>query len=152
MCLRGASEVQEQLLAKNDDSRLRAYVVWQPMLGGQETHVPDATRIVTDERASQYWDGPGSTLRSYRSVLSLAEPAWDIYMVYGPKARWQGDLPPEPAYWMHQLGERDRPRVDGPYLDAEVFAKKTNELLPKQGNMSTLVNRDDIALAIARTQ
>jgi hypothetical protein len=44
-------------------------------------------------------------------------PAWDVYFVFGPEARWD-DQPPAPTYWMHQLG-RAAPedlRLDGDQL------------------------------------
>jgi hypothetical protein len=116
-------------MTKNDSKDLRNYVVWVPKLGGTSKHVPDATRVVADARASHYWDELGVTIRAYTAVLGLSEDAWDIYMIYGPEARWEGEVPPKPAYWMHQLGSARRPRVDGPYLDAAVFANKAGELL-----------------------
>lgn len=119
------------MFAKHDDKTLRGYVVWQPMLGGKEQHVEDATRLVPDERAVQFWDGHGATVRGFRRTLDLPEPAWDIYMVYGADARWTGDTPPVPAYWEHQLGTASRPRVHGPYLDPERFAAKTAALLDR---------------------
>ena len=103
--------------------------MWQPKLGGAEKHVEDATRLVPDDRARHYWDGPGSTLRSYRATLAIAEDAWDIYLIYGPEAVWEGALPPKPAFWMHQLGSSSRPRVAAPYLDAQVFAEQTATVL-----------------------
>lgn len=129
MCLRGASELNDELFAKNKSAALRGYVVWQPMAGGDRSDVPDATRIVADPRAIHYWDGPGATLRAYASVLGFSEPAWDVYMIYGPEARWDGALPPKPAFWMHQLGSEGHERVDGPYLDPAEFAAKAGEML-----------------------
>lgn len=99
------------------------------MLGGQEKHVEDATRLVPDQRATHFWDASGATVRGYRKTLDLPEPAWDIYMVYGSDAKWTGELPPAPDYWEHQLGTASRPRVHAPYLDFERFADKTVALL-----------------------
>ena len=117
------------MFATNDNPNLRSYVVWQPKLGSTSKHVEDATRLVTDSRATHYWDDPGSTLRSYRKTLAIAEDAWDIYLIYGPDAKWDGELPPKPKFWMHQLGSKSRPRVDAPYLDPEVFARRTAAVL-----------------------
>jgi hypothetical protein len=66
---------------------------------------------------------------AFTRTLGFSEDAWDVYLLYGPSARWDGDLPPKPDFWMHQLGEKDHPRVDGPYLDADVFATRANALL-----------------------
>jgi hypothetical protein len=114
------------VLKKNQDARLRSYVVWVPKVGGTAKDVPEATRFVSDKRASHYWDEGGALMAKYTAVLELPEDAWDIYMVYGPTARWEGEAPPKPDYWMHQLGSNEKPRVNGPYLDPDVFATKVN--------------------------
>ena len=111
------------------DSTLRAYVVWVPKLGGEEKDVPVATRFMPDDRAKHYWDSGGRLMRSYTRVLSLSEDAWDVYLLYGPEARWDGALPPAPPFWMHQLGPREQSRVPGPYLDPEEFARGVRTLL-----------------------
>jgi hypothetical protein len=105
-------------------------VVWVPKSEGAREDVADAMAFVPDPRAAHFWDARGALMRSYDRVLGLGEDAWDIYMVYGPDARWPaGAAPPAPAYWMHQLGEREAPRVRGPYLDAAVFADRVRALL-----------------------
>jgi hypothetical protein len=124
-CLLGASEIERALLAAQPSPRLRAYVVWVPKLYGHEKDVPVATRYVPDARATHYWDSAGVLVRQYDTVLALGEDAWDVYMVYGPSARWDGTTPPKPDFWMHQLG----PRVPGPYLDPAIFAAYANSLL-----------------------
>ena len=98
--------------------------------------MPVATRLVPDVRATHYWDSTGVTMRDYRAVLGLPEDAWDVYLVYGPDARWGGELPPKPIYWMHQLGSPREPRVDGPYLDPAVFAARVRSLLGRRAGAS----------------
>ena len=117
------------MLAKQPDPSLRAYVVWVPQLGAAEEDVPVATRFVPDARATHYWDGTGGTMKGYHATLGISEDAWDVYMVYGPQARWDGDVPPKPVFWMHQLGSEDEPRVKGPYLDPDVFAAQVRRVL-----------------------
>lgn len=107
-------------------------MVWVPKTEGEREDVADAIDFVPDARARHFWDGRGALMAAYTSVLGLGEDAWDIYMVYGPDARWPahaGALPPPPAYWMHQLGEREAPRVQGPYLDPGTFAARVRALL-----------------------
>jgi hypothetical protein len=99
------------------------------MVRGMERHVPQASRELPDPRAAHYWDGDGQLMTGYRETLGLSEDAWDIFLVYGPDVRWDGSLPPEPLYWAHQLGTRDKPRVQGPYLDAATFLAKTRDAL-----------------------
>jgi hypothetical protein len=106
------------------------------MLGAQEKDVPVATRLVPDVRATQYWDGTGVTMRDYRAALGLPEDAWDVYLVYGPDARWDGELPPKPDYWMHQLGPPGDPQIRGPYLDPAVFAAHVRSALGRRAGAS----------------
>lgn len=116
------------MLAKDANPDLRAYVVWVPMLRGLERDVPRATTEVTDPRAQHYWDGDSLLVRAYRERLQLPEPAWDVFLLYDRGARWDGDTPPAPAYWMHQLGSKRRPRVDGPFLDPLIFLERIRQL------------------------
>ncbi|HWZ58678.1 MAG TPA: hypothetical protein VNW46_06825 [Gemmatimonadaceae bacterium] len=48
---------------------------------------------------------------------------------YGPTARWDGAAPPQPDFWMHQLGSPAHPRVRGPFLDPAIFAAHADSLL-----------------------
>ena len=121
--------MQQGVLAQTDDRRLRAYVTWVPMFRGREADVPKASTEVPDWRAAHFWDGGSVLTRQVRQTLGLNEPAWDIFLLYGPEAKWEGDQPPAPSYWMHQLGSARRPRLNGPFLDAAVFLDKTRELL-----------------------
>ncbi|MGH8265009.1 MAG: hypothetical protein ACRET4_16130, partial [Steroidobacteraceae bacterium] len=56
--------------------------------------------------------------------------AWDVWLIYGPDANWEGADPPRPRLLMHQLralqGSKEFPR-----LDADVFARVVRELLAK---------------------
>ena len=126
MCLRGASEVSKVTVEEGAGSDLTSYVVWVPMLFGRESHVPEATSVVVDERTRHYWDGAGLLMSGYRRVLSLSVPAWDIYMVFGRDARWDQDEPPTPELWMHQLRAGAK---QGPYLDVAVFGATVRRLL-----------------------
>jgi hypothetical protein len=128
-CLRGASDIQEQVFDQIDDRRLTGFVVWVPKLGAREANVPEVTRTVSDWRPSHYWDGHGFLVRGYDQVLGLETDAWDVYLIYPPGLRWDSRLPPVPAFWMHQLGSRADPQVPGPLLDPEVVAQHVRELL-----------------------
>ena len=121
------------MLAKAPDPNLRGYVVWVPMFRGMERDVPKATAEVPDARARHYWDGDSQMMAALQRTLRISEPAWDVFLLYDRGARWVGDVPPEPAYWMHQLGSAKRPRVTGPFLDAAVFLERTQQLLLPAG-------------------
>ena len=109
------------MLTKFDEGSLRTYVVWVPLSRAMERDVPRATSEIPDPRALHYWDGEAQLVAGYREVLGMNEPAWDIYLLYGRDARWEGERPPVPRYWMHQLGSKRRPRVNAPFWDARVF-------------------------------
>jgi hypothetical protein len=115
------------------DAGLRAQVVWVPKVGGQARHVPEATRLVPSAGALHYWDQTGTLMERYAEVLGFGEDAWDVYLLYGPGARWEGELPPAPDFWMHQLGTPERPRVEGPYLEAGKLRARVAELLGEPG-------------------
>jgi hypothetical protein len=108
---------------------VRVYMVWVPMLRGHESDVPKATKELPDSRALHYWDGKRLVVSGYTETLGFKEPAWDIFLLYPPGTRWDDDRPPAPAFWMHQLGSRKSPRVNGPYLDAATFLGRTRALL-----------------------
>lgn len=93
-------------------------MVWQPKRGGQEKDVAEASATFPDPRARHFWDGAGWTLEHFKSVLDIQVDAWDLYLIYGPEARWDGAGPPGPMFWMHQLMGVD----NGPLLDADAFA------------------------------
>jgi hypothetical protein len=129
-CLFGVSEIQNKVLEKESSQALKVHLVWVPMFRGMERDVPRATRQMPDPRVLHYWDGENQLGKRYRKTLGISEDAWDVFLVYGPDAKWLGDEAPAPAYWMHQLGTARRPRVNGPYLDAVTVLGKVRELLP----------------------
>jgi hypothetical protein len=121
------------VLDKSPGDRLTTYVVWVPMNRALERDVAGATREVWDPRARQYWDADGWLMNAYKEVLGgfPFEPVWDTYILYGADARWDGDNPPKPAYWMHQLGSAKRPRAIGPFWNpAEFLAHVRAQTLP----------------------
>jgi len=84
-------------MEKNDDPRVTAFVVWQPKLGGREEDVPEATATFRGPRARHFWDGQGWTLEHFKPALDINVDAWDLYLIYGPDARWDGPTPPRPS-------------------------------------------------------
>ena len=123
-CLEGASEVSQQVAQINQGKAVPLYVVWVPRRGGREQDVLSATRVIADTSAHEYWDGSNLLGIDYKQVLGWRGNAWDVYLVYGPKAHWTGDLPPVPDFFMHQTWEK------GPHLDAPVFGQRLKQLTP----------------------
>ncbi len=105
---------------------MRVYVVWVPSLpADDEGKVPAATARIPDERASHYWDAKGELKAAYQRALKMEEPAWDVYYVYGRDVEWRDELPPAPAYYMHQLRSLPPDRM----LDGAKLAEEMNKLL-----------------------
>ena len=116
--------MQTQVLAKYQDPDLRVYMVWVPKLRGLERDVASATVQFPEPRSRHFWDAPSVLVTGYRDTLELSEDAWDIFLLYGPDARWEGTRPPEPAYWAHQLGSKEKPLIHGAWLDGGQFLGK----------------------------
>jgi hypothetical protein len=126
-CLRGAKQMQQDVLAEIGSDRLVAYVVWAPKNGARERHVDRVTSLVTDGRVAQYWDGSGVVARAYDDMFDLAGPCAGIFMLYGPDAEWNDATPPQPVYREDaHAREFDRPY---PPLDAERVAATVRAML-----------------------
>ena len=94
-------------------------MVWSPQLGAEEKHVDGAAQLIDDSRVTQYWDPTMAAGRAFEHLLGTSGPAWDVWMLFGPDARW-GESPPEPDWWEHQLGGLPPDRR----LDFDRFAEK----------------------------
>lgn len=132
-CLRGMDDVNRDLLAITDDPRLRIFVVHVPVIGATEKDVSPATKLLRNPHVHHYWNASGAFGRELAEAVGLKRGdelvyAWDVWLIYGPEATWEGVSPPRPRRLMHQLralqGSKDFPR-----LDSEVFAREVNELL-----------------------
>ena len=54
-------------------------------------------------RFEQFWDPEREAARLFAETLALEGVAWDVYLLYAPGVRWNGDRPPPPTFWMLQL-------------------------------------------------
>jgi len=133
-CLRGLDDVNKDLLAKTDDPRLQAFIVHVPVLTPSPTEedVPEAATLVRNDHVHHYWNPRGSFGWELSKAAGLKhgdEPvdAWDVWLIYGPDAVWEGTGPPQPQRLMHQLyllADSGLPR-----LDSEQFAEEVHQLL-----------------------
>jgi hypothetical protein len=123
--LRGAREMHDQVLQKINSHRLKIYVVWTPVLPGDSRKAAaQAVREVADGRAMHFWDEERILGKQFGKLLPLPggkKFAWDIYLVYDTKTKWNA-APPSPASWMHQLGDDERV-LDGEKLRSNVAAQ-----------------------------
>jgi hypothetical protein len=60
---------------------------------------PNGGFQLTLGRRRSPWHGVQASAR-------VARIAWDVDMVYGPKAQWNGDLPPVPDFFTHQTSAK----------------------------------------------
>ncbi len=120
--MRGAGAVRDQVLKNLNSSKLKAYVVWTPVLFGDgRERAEESLRAMSDPRVTHFWDKDRILGKEFGKTLTLPHGkkfAWDVYLLYDAKAQWR-DKPPEPNDWMHQLGSDDR-RLDGEKLRMKV--------------------------------
>ena len=115
------------MLDEIDDPDLAAYVVWVPRNGAREEHVERVIHLVTDERATQYWDGEAAVIDPYTRMLDLTGPCAGVFLLFGPDATWDGDAPPRPLHVEDAHADQyDRPH---PQFDAERLAAEVSRLL-----------------------
>ncbi len=131
-CLLGAKQMQKNVLAAIDDSELAAYVIWAPKNGGRKKHVDRVLDLVTDARATQYWDGNGSAVDAYDAMFGIeGRPCAGVFMLYGADAVWEGDSPPMPEYF-EDAHAREFSRTAGPQFDGSRLAKQARQLLDEK--------------------
>ncbi len=106
----------------NHSPKLRAYVVWVPMLDGDSAEAARLeASLYPDKRIAHFWDEGGTLATELGARLGLSKKAWDVYLVYDKRARWSA----APGFWMHQL---DGVKL-APWLDSSKLLDKVEELL-----------------------
>lgn len=132
-CLRGLADTGDDVLATlPTGARVKVYVVHEPVIGGTDKDIPAAAQLLHTTLARHYWNPTGDFGRQMSEVLGLlhgSRPvyAWDVYLIYPPKAAWSDKDPPPPSFMMHQLPGLDNQKF--PPWDAKVFATKLKETL-----------------------
>ena len=135
-CRWGASEIQKEVMETIHSDRLAVYVVWIPVLNFQDeptlqkNGLKESSRL-SDSRAIHYTDPRGFSGKEYSSILNFPyhSPAWDVYLAFGPEARWDSH-PPSPIDWMYQGEGFDRSRL----LDGRRMAIEVKKLLAASGD------------------
>jgi hypothetical protein len=99
VCVVGSQWIQEQILARYPDAKLRVYAIWFNMFPGDARSKwrPD---LLTDPRVIHRWDEEKVVGRWYGERKSALRPKltaesnwngdilWDAYVLYSPKAGW----------------------------------------------------------------
>jgi hypothetical protein len=113
-----------RILKKFSSPQLHAILVWEPMRNGDSpAAATEQAGKVADSRIWQGWNGTKNVGEFFGKTLDLHDIAWDVYLLYKPGIKWEGQEPPAPTFWMHQLQGVD-PKlllcVDPTRLSAEV--------------------------------
>ena len=108
----------QEIFEANKSEKLHGLIVWIPML--DTDNLDESNRRETrfsDPRVKQIWDRDRIFGHLLSQTLQLMEPvAWDVYLVYLPDHSWDGELPPSPAFWMHQQDWEPTFFIDPPRL------------------------------------
>lgn len=101
---RSGHGVVGEVLKKFSSPRLQAILVWEPMREGDSpVTAAQQASTVHDARIAQGWNENREVGRLFAETLNLRDVAWDVYLAYEPGIRWEGQRPPSPTFWMHQL-------------------------------------------------
>ncbi len=131
ICLRGMADLNDAFIAASqNDGRLETFVVYVPALGAKEKDVSPALPLLAGPRIHHYWEDSGIIGRLYQEAMDTELYMWDVWMAYRPDVVWEGELPPYPDFWMHQLGPLPRELR----LDAGVFAVETRKMMDLVGD------------------
>jgi hypothetical protein len=152
-CLRGLADMNRDLLASTVDPRIHTFVVHEPVLGlarvapwmrpAGGADVTEAEQLLSNPNVRHYWNPSGGFGRLLSHAVGLKNSdgpvyAWDVWLLYGPEARWDGTDPPRPLLLMHQLGAL-RDSTEFPYLDSRAFAQQVRTLLAQLPPSATAV-------------
>jgi len=101
MCLSG-HRVVLKTFKKFETKELYGLIVWIPILPS-DTSLAALDHAFSDPRLIEGWDSDRRIGDAFKATLNLRRTAWDVYLVYGQDAIWNGENPPMPTFWMHQL-------------------------------------------------
>ncbi len=146
MCIYGQGVVRK-LLEEFQAHNLKALAVWLPMMRNDSLERADAQAVpFGDLSLVHVWDAERQVGNLYSKTLGLQSTAWDFYFLYPPGVTWDGDEPPQPAFWMHQL-----PASSGADRDLVLYPSRfSQELLRLLGDgvEPSHTSRDDLGLQV----
>ncbi len=98
--------MQKAILEAHPDFDLKVFIVWIKMYAADTIEAAqEASRLFSqDARVFQYFDPNKLAGSAIAEGLGAgdAQIAWDVYLFYDGKARWE-EQPPPPVAWAHQL-------------------------------------------------
>lgn len=100
--------VLKSVFGKTDSKDLLGFIVWLPMKAADDP-VSAAVQAASfkDARIGEAWDAQRAGGALFARTLKLKGTAWDVYLLYARGVKWEGEDPPAPSFWMHQLESED---------------------------------------------
>ena len=132
-CIHGLKVVNEALLLHPETAAVQAFVVHVPVVGAKADDIERASKLLQLSQVQHYWNASGEFGRTLGKSAGLKHGAedvyaWDVWLLYGPDATWEGKSPPRPELLMQQLWQLEGSR-EFPRLDASAFAQRVRDLL-----------------------
>jgi hypothetical protein len=97
--------------------KLKEMIIWHP---SSPSGVESSISFIPDES--------GELASIFAKALALSEEkALHVYLLYPPRIRWEGEdqVPPPPAFWMHQSSSLDEKQI----FDPARFEEETKFLI-----------------------
>ncbi len=129
-CLCGYGSVRE-IFDGIDSERLKGFLVWLPMLSGDNFSSADwQQKAWIDRRVVHGWDFNRKIGDLFaRTLLLRNTAAWDVYLIYEKGTKWDvTGKPPKPTFWMHQLSADSGADPRSCLKAVELFQKVQNLL------------------------
>ena len=96
----------QEIFEENKSEMLCGAIIWTPMIDTDNLEAANLREVaLADSRAKQFWDPDRILGRLLSQTLRLRI-----------SIAWDGELPPEPEFWMHQQDEEMGLYLDSPRL------------------------------------
>ncbi len=106
--------MQEEILGKNAGANVKVYAVWLPIIAS-DARSEWKKSLLPDARVMHLWDEQRVTGRWFANQAWYGkdvEVAWDIYILFGPEARWDGSPGPLISWGETVVDAREQLRRD----------------------------------------
>lgn len=123
-CLNNAAELQRDVLNRNKDADIAAFVVWMYVRDEDDKAAAlKAVNKMPDRRVRHYWDPDRKLMHQLRDAImfDINLRLYDVFLLYDADTVWEKRLP-RPDYWMHEFKG-----VDGPWWNVTTFAAEVEK-------------------------
>ncbi len=113
--------------------------MWLPAMAGDDLESADKEAATFNNlRVAHFWDSERVLGDLFSKVLNIEGSAWDVYFLYAPGVTWEGQQPPVPTFWMHQLpastGTDWRLQLNASAISEELLKLLGSEVQPRSGD------------------